>query len=577
MQKSPASDPVTVSFKETTIEADCIGGATLRRHIQSCLDFSKEGDHKTVISQYERALAVLKGDTVRCLQIVDSGTTGLQGKNWKSLVVQQGSVSKLGAAPGGSNGIGKNAVLNLSDLRTVFYSTRYTGNREGRVEKVQGKATLMTHEDPGQPGELLRHVGFYAISEESGKPEPLYVPNIPQVFRLDDVGTGVYIMGFHPRSADWGTLIAKAVVENFFAAIHNRLLVVHITAEGETPITVNHETLDGLFERVGGDMPSRSYYKAIRDSEQFTTASIGSIGPLSVHLLFAPGAPRRTSYINRNGMLITDSREQKTNPFAPRGNNLWPNYAAVVSPTTDAGDSWVRRTENPSHDSMSSQTLLDESESRQTEIWFKESRDAIKAIINEAANIQRYGDTTNLKELARFFQDELDPTVLGITSLPIRERDIRIPPPLIQVDEDDANEGTGPDRPEDPNPERKPPRPPRPPRPGPNPGPVRTRRRPQRLSRPRLLVTGTNSAVLAFTVESKTPEQMKLALTPTGAEWSGPEGKLAIASLQVIRPAGQEVSLLDGGLALTPSPGERIVLEITTQEPLLGRAFRLGQ
>ena len=47
-------------------------------------------------------------------------------------------------------------MLNISDLMTVFYSTRYVEGRKGRVQKLQGKATLMTH--PG-PKDAVERIG----------------------------------------------------------------------------------------------------------------------------------------------------------------------------------------------------------------------------------------------------------------------------------------------------------------------------------------------------------------------------------------------------------------------------------
>ena len=76
---------------------------------------------------------------------------------------------------GGNYGIGKNAVLNVSDLKTVFYGTRYIGRDSGpkgrvrgRIDKIQGKATLRAHPDPDAPDEILQHIGFYIV--EGGGP-----------------------------------------------------------------------------------------------------------------------------------------------------------------------------------------------------------------------------------------------------------------------------------------------------------------------------------------------------------------------------------------------------------------------
>ena len=175
---------------------------------------------------------------------------------------------------------------------------------------------------------------------------------------------------------------------------------------------INHETLDWLFERESSNKPAFHYYKAIRDQEPRETAPIGKIGPLHAYVFIGSG-PRRTAYINRNGMLISDSREQKINPIAPRGKSLWPDYCVVVTPESDRGDEWIRQTENTSHDSMSPRQCFEGRELTEAERWFRQARNAISKIIDDAAQVQKYGDTTNLSELASMFPDEFDPETPG--------------------------------------------------------------------------------------------------------------------------------------------------------------------
>ena len=111
-------------------------------------------------------------------------------------------------------------------------------------------------------------------------------------------------------------------------------------------------------------------------TEQFATSmkrtlsspvALSMLGKLRVYLAFAQGAPRRVAHINRNGMLITDSREQKNSPLSPRGRSLWPDFVGVIVPETDAGDLWLRKMENPSHDSLSSGQLRKEEDRREAD------------------------------------------------------------------------------------------------------------------------------------------------------------------------------------------------------------------
>ena len=96
--------------------------------------------------------------------------------------------------------------------------------------------------------------------------------------------------------------VTRAIIDNFFFVVHHKKLIVKIEPEGNDQVIVNHETLDGLFETLSSDKPAHHYCKTIRDKELERTVGIGKIGPLNVHLAVGSG-PRRTAYVNRNGML----------------------------------------------------------------------------------------------------------------------------------------------------------------------------------------------------------------------------------------------------------------------------------
>ena len=107
-------------------------------------------------------------------------------------------------------------------------------------------------------------------------------------------------------------------------------------------------------------------------------------------------------------MLITDSREQRTNPLAPRGRSLRPDFAGVIVPDSDAGDLWLRRMENPSHDSVSSGQIRSERDRREADSRFRQARRELGEIIERRAEIANYGDPTNIDELAGILPDEED-------------------------------------------------------------------------------------------------------------------------------------------------------------------------
>ena len=137
-----------------------------------------------MVDTYEKALSVIRRRVIPCLKVQDIGTMGLNDARWKALVVQEGAVSKGSGAPGGSYGIGKNAILNVSDIQTVFYSTRLVEGRKGLVTKLQGKATLTGHSDPYGSGDDLQHIGFYSLRGDGAH----HGPEHPRVFPNDRDG-----------------------------------------------------------------------------------------------------------------------------------------------------------------------------------------------------------------------------------------------------------------------------------------------------------------------------------------------------------------------------------------------------
>lgn len=303
-RESGISDPVVVKFADTEVKRELIGASQLYKHLTACLERAKSERMPQDVRKYENARNALKIPRIRCLRITDSGTTGLSDSKWDALVVREGDVRKSNVgAPGGSYGIGKNAVFNVSDAQTVFYSSRYVNGRDGRVEKMQGKATLMAHQDPAT-GKDLQHIGFYRASNG----DPFITTDIPDFFRLDETGTGVFIMGFNPLSSDWVDAVTSAVIENFFYAIHHKQLIVEISS-GSKNVRVTHETIDQLFEARSSRKPNAyHYYRAIRGEKAVSTQEIDKVGVLDVHVVLAESAPRRTAYVNRNGMLITESK-----------------------------------------------------------------------------------------------------------------------------------------------------------------------------------------------------------------------------------------------------------------------------
>ena len=576
-------EPVTIRFSEMEIERKHIGGADLSKHIASCLRRAENDKRMDAAASYRNALKVSRRARIRCLKIQDTGTTGLVGFHWDALVKQEGAVNKgATSAAGGSFGIGKNAVFNVSDLHTVFYCTRYVEGRRGRVDLLQGKAALMAHPNPQDPKDMLQHMGFYAC--EGGEPISGRKA-MPSCFELDETGAGVFIMGFNPRSSgnQWAQEVALAAADNFFYAIHNRRLRVEVAPLKGKAISVNHETLASIFNDYGADKSETAYfYRAIRDAADSVeqTEPLRQLGRLNAYTLFTEDAPRRAAYINRNGMLITQSNELSANPLRPKNRTIWPNYAVVVMADTDAGDGWIRKMENPSHDSISPNQLGSEKEIREARNTLDTARRALRELIDAKADIQQYGEETNLDELAHLFRDELDATMPGSRELTIKA--IKTNPRPIEVsghqqDHDDDNEPRHLDEQADEDGQKRRRR-----RRTPNENINPPRPRLPSLRNPRFIPTSAREAIVAFTAEEASNGAIHLTLAPAGADRHPGKASRRPPPVRIVKAVavGDDsipIKIENGAMAIQPPPNKRVVIRVIAESDIDQYAIALRE
>lgn len=529
-------DSVTVAFTEMEVPRDLIGAEELRLHLEQCLLRADAEDRTSIKATFQRALDSLQADRIRCLKIHDTGTTGLRNANWDALVLQEGAVEKQSndSAPGGSYGIGKNALLNVSDIMTVFYSTRYVEGRKGRIQKLQGKATLMTHPDPQMPlSGSVQHVGFYRNADGG----PIAgAREIPEVFQLDETGTGIYVSGFNPRCEDWITEARVAVITNFFHAIHNQRLEVVIKGAADEEVLINRQTLDIEFQKHSPEHAAHQYYRAIsgqRRSLRATLEGTNPIGPLDIYLLTGNG-PRRTAYVNQNGMLVSDSRDQRVNPLAPIGRSLWPDYTAVVIPATKDGAAYLARMENPSHNALSPRQLPEEQNQKLASTGLQAARTAIRSYIDDIVAVQHGTNLTNITELSHRFPELEYLFDQELTARVIPDSEV-----VATLDEPPGEQITTP----------------------------RTTHGNQvsalKVSQQRIIPTDAYEAILAFTLSGNSQDKVRVVVKPAGEE-PMTQKLIFVKSAEVLSPADVGVETIDGEVHLVEPPEGRITVRVVT-------------
>ena len=533
-------DTVEVAFTEIEVPQEAMGAAGLKPHLEQCLLRADAEGRSSIQASFQQALEKLSVDPIRCLKIHDTGTTGLRKANWDALVLQEGAVEKQTneTAPGGSYGIGKNAVLNISDLMTVFYSTRYVEGRRGRVQKLQGKATLMTHPDPDLPlSRSVQHVGFYRNPDR----EPVTgVREIPEIFQIQATGTGIYIMGFNPHCEDWITETRVAVIANFFHAIHQRRLEVVVKGMSSDEVVIGQQTVGIEFDRHAPESAAHQYYRAISGqagSRVTTLKSPAPVGSLNVYLL-ADRGPRRTAYVNQNGMLVSDSRDQRTNPLVPMGRSLWPDYTAVVIPATKEGATFLLKMENPSHNALSTKRLPEQHDQKRADDALRVARTSIRSYIDESVSIHHGTDLTNITELSHQF-----PELESLLDQSLMRRVVPDSDVIATLDQPPGE------------PDHVP--------------PVENSRQTQTvtMSQPRIIPTHPYEAVLAFTLSSDSRKDVRLVLKPAGEEPMS-QKIIYVKSAKALTPSDAIVDAIDGEIHLVAPPEGRITVRVVTSTDL---------
>ncbi len=432
----PDLPPVEIEIKQCEISARELGLETLLPHLEQCLQTMQAKNQAAAAADYKQSIEQAKQDTIPCLAIIDNNTTGLTGRHWDSLILEEGIPEKGNTgSPGGSFGIGKNAPYNIAGLHAVYYSTRYWNGRKGKEQKLMGRAQLVSHPDPGgssqpnQPIQMLQHIGFYANQQgPSGQvsflgPQPIFPPELPAAFELKNNGTGIWIAGFTPP-ADWTREAAKAVLENFFQAVYEGNLKVTLK-DSQAETIISKEKIGSLMEKGIADSDYEHYYRAIHEPMPLEPAEgQGRIGKIQISLRVSKYGPNRVAYVNRKGMLITDSGRVGENPFHNRSGS-WPAFTAVVQAIDDKTDQLIRRMENPAHTAINIDRLTGD-ERREVEEDLKAAREQIRQLIDQAIKDQESEEAVNIAELAELLPDQNKTAPVGPRAW-IKERKTRAP------------------------------------------------------------------------------------------------------------------------------------------------------
>lgn len=346
-----------------------------------------------VVDTIEGALAQKEQDI---LFVSDNGI-GLNKARMTALVADGISLQE-GSGATGSYGNGHSVPIPASDLRYVLYG----GVTESGHRISSGLAVLASHHlskgslNSGHglltlSGKRDLAVGKHDFARGSNVPAIL-APELRRIHKEDGHGAVVALLSFNnfrEKKSLW-SMVSKAVACNFFAAIHDRDLVVRVeeqSPEGKTRVRkLRAENLHRVLEEHGEEKRSRSFLSGSRALQAYRALSEGAAravhteqGTVQVRLLMETSGTTRI-HLCRNGMWITSTLPGFQNHFASRR----PFQALILVDAETGGEfrNLVRKAEGPLHDSLTLQRLLPD-DRRALREALRQVRDFLKAEVPE--------------------------------------------------------------------------------------------------------------------------------------------------------------------------------------------------
>lgn len=346
-----------------------------------------------VVDTIERALAQKEQDI---LFVSDNGI-GLNKARMTALVADGISLQE-GSGANGAFGNGHSVPIPASDLRYVLYG----GVSESGHRISSGLAVLASHHlskgslNSGHglltlSGKQHLAIGKHDFARGSNVPAIL-APELRRIQRDDGHGAVVALLSFNnfrEKQSLW-SMVSKAVACNFFAAVHDRDLIVSVeeqSSEGKTRVRkLRAEDLYQVLEEHGEEKRSRSFLSGSRALQAYRALSDGAAhtvrteqGTVQVCLLMETSGTTHV-HLCRNGMWITSTLPGFQNHFASRR----PFQAVILVDAKTGGEfhNLVRKAEGPLHDSLTLRRLLSD-DRRALREALGQIRDFLKAEVPE--------------------------------------------------------------------------------------------------------------------------------------------------------------------------------------------------
>jgi hypothetical protein len=335
----------------------------------------------------EDAIIAFSKSSVPVLCIGDSGTTGLTGSEsvddphsaLSSLTRSVGASSSQGDR-GGSFGIGSSVGVLASRMRTVVYVSKPSGKDETVLASTARVASFKDNE--------LRWRQSTGHLTAVGEPDlryPRQAAKIGPFVPRTQAGTDVYVLDYSGAETDSGLLgVKRSAAENFWAAIHERTLVVRGSSSAGDWL-LSDETLEA--ELRNDEYLAKStlpFYLALTAGTAIKRR-LQSVGDVELYVNFEglPEAMHFVQLMRRPLMKVTN--------YEQRGVTV----AAVFICRDEAGNELLRKIEPPAHDRWNDRGQR--SNAKAVEEIHQFVRSEIRALLPK-----QLGEIAEIRGLARF-------------------------------------------------------------------------------------------------------------------------------------------------------------------------------
>jgi hypothetical protein len=366
------------------------------------------------------AESLLQNDKITCLKISDYNTTGLEYKagdtacKFYAFMSAVGVTNKASTGAGGSFGFGKGAYYAASPLRIIAVSSVYDNNKF----IFQGKARLTTHKN--NKGIRCDYTGLFGLDE--GKPLT-DIDILPPVFKRQDMGTDISIIGFNSDNQQWKVSLIKSIINNFWLSIWEEHLVAEVDGAVINKSNLEQTILDYYTESIPDGSINEPenwnpypYFKAVKfkgdpDYSKYFEEELPTLGKVSLSLLLKENFPNRIMYVRNPKMIVFKNTS-----------NRGVNYAGVFVCDNTKGNEILRQMENPQHNEWKKNNYLDNE---------KPHPDAVNAESELKGFIKKSLDSLSATDASK------RQTIMGL------EKYLSIPEDLLEEPETGSGEATG--------------------------------------------------------------------------------------------------------------------------------------